>query len=433
MTTILEKSHHDPVYDIYWLAHGKTGTECVSTSTDGRLLWWDYRKLDEGPIDEFVVNVDVDGKGPKVLGGTRIEYNNEAGPMKYLVGTEQGYTFQVNKRPGREVEINQKYGLNGGKHHGPIYAIQRNPALSKYFLTVGDWTAKIWSEDLKTPLMQTKYHNSYLTDGCWSPHRRGLFFLTRMDGFIDIWDYLYRQNEVAYSYKISDNPLTSISISLGEGKMAAVGDSEGSVTMIQLCKPLYQEQANEKDLMQQIFEREGKREKNLEVAKRLAGTKKEKVTKDTTVEEAKRDQKLQEEIRDLEAEFFKKVGDDDKMEHSYHRDEPKEEEKAQPPAEPSQHEPSVKEPSQHEPSQHEPSQHEPSQKDPSQHDQSQLDESNAGSKVDASQHDATPKSTSQKQSEAKVSEKGDATPVSAKSGKSGKSAGSKQSSKKSAK
>lgn len=68
-----------------------------------------------------------------------------------------------------------------------------------------------------------------------------------MDGFLDIWDYLYRQNEVAYSYKISDNPLTSISISLGEGKMAAIGDSEGSVTMVQLCKALYQEQGNEKD------------------------------------------------------------------------------------------------------------------------------------------------------------------------------------------
>ena len=37
-TTMIEKSHHDPVYDIYWL-HGKTGTECVSCSTDGRILW----------------------------------------------------------------------------------------------------------------------------------------------------------------------------------------------------------------------------------------------------------------------------------------------------------------------------------------------------------------------------------------------------------
>lgn len=34
-TTILEHSHHDPVYDVDWLTVGKTGNECVSTSTDG--------------------------------------------------------------------------------------------------------------------------------------------------------------------------------------------------------------------------------------------------------------------------------------------------------------------------------------------------------------------------------------------------------------
>jgi dynein intermediate chain 2 len=41
--------------------------------------------------------------------------------------------------------------------------------------------------------MQTRYHSSYLTSGCWSPSRAGLFFLTRMDGFLDVWDFFYRQ------------------------------------------------------------------------------------------------------------------------------------------------------------------------------------------------------------------------------------------------
>jgi dynein intermediate chain 2 len=119
--------------------------------------------------------------------------------------------------------------------------------------------------------MQTKYHPSYLTHGCWSPTRTGLFFLARMDGFIDVWDYHYRQNEIAYSHKISDCPLTNISIN---GKMAAIGDSEGTVTMMQLCEPLYVQQKNEKEIMNHIFEREYRREKNLEVAKKLAESKK---------------------------------------------------------------------------------------------------------------------------------------------------------------
>ena len=46
-TTVLENSHHDPVYDVYWLTLGKTGNDCVSCSTDGRLLWWDKSKEDK--------------------------------------------------------------------------------------------------------------------------------------------------------------------------------------------------------------------------------------------------------------------------------------------------------------------------------------------------------------------------------------------------
>ena len=59
--TILEKSHHDPVYDVSWLVHGKTGNECVSTSTDGRVLWWDNRKLNEGAQDILTLNETIPG------------------------------------------------------------------------------------------------------------------------------------------------------------------------------------------------------------------------------------------------------------------------------------------------------------------------------------------------------------------------------------
>ena len=34
-------------------------------------------------------------------------------------------------------------------HMGPVYHISRNPQFPKIFLTVGDWTARVWSEDIK--------------------------------------------------------------------------------------------------------------------------------------------------------------------------------------------------------------------------------------------------------------------------------------------
>ena len=113
--------------------------------------------------------------------------------------------------------------------------------------------------------MQTRYHNAYLTDGCWSKTRSGLFFLTRIDGFLDVWDFYYKQNERAYSQKISDSPLTSIEIC---NNMAAIGDSEGTVSVLKLCPPLYEKHANEKEIMQQIFDREFRRERTLEINKK---------------------------------------------------------------------------------------------------------------------------------------------------------------------
>ena len=173
--------------------------------------------------------------------------------------------MQANKR--KTIEIQQRFGLESGKHHGPVYSLYRNPAHAKYFLSVGDWCAKVWSEEQKSPIMQTRYHSAYLTDGCWSPTRCGLFFLTRIDGFLDVWDFYYRQNEVAFSQKISDSPLTSISVNQN---MAAIGDAEGTVYILQLCKSLVDTSTKEKESMQQVFEREARREKNLEIAKKLA-------------------------------------------------------------------------------------------------------------------------------------------------------------------
>ena len=45
-------------------------------------------------------------------------------------------------------------------------------------------------------------HMSYLTDGCWSPVRPGVFYTSRMDGALDVWDYLFKQNEPTLSIQV---------------------------------------------------------------------------------------------------------------------------------------------------------------------------------------------------------------------------------------
>lgn len=95
----IEYSHHDPVYDVQWI-QSKTGTQCASVSTDGRMLWWDVRKLLE-PIDSNELCESESGdtlEQKKLYGGSSMAYLQEAGPTKYLVGTEQGVVVTVNTR-----------------------------------------------------------------------------------------------------------------------------------------------------------------------------------------------------------------------------------------------------------------------------------------------------------------------------------------------
>lgn len=267
----VEETHYDPVYDVVWL-QSKTGTECASVSSDGQLLFWDVRDMSQ-PMDSCVLT-DGNKENPKTLGGVSLEWMQEAGPTKYLIGTEHGIVLAANKKPKKAVEVGSWFGHEDkgghGRHFGPVYACKRNPFHVKFFLTVGDWTAKVWMEELKGPLLCSPYYPSYLSAAAWSPTRAGVFFLCRHDGYLDAWDYFYRMNEVSLTQKVSDSALSSISVQ-AQGSLVAVGDSEGVITLLQLCDSLTQPMPNEKNVIGQMFDRETKREKNLEQIKKQAG------------------------------------------------------------------------------------------------------------------------------------------------------------------
>jgi dynein intermediate chain 2 len=192
-TSPLEKSHRDPVYNVAWV-QSKSGCEFFSVSTDGQALWWDIRKLSE-PTETMMIDPEKNGN---IVGGTVLDFEPTM-PTKFMIGGENGSTFMCNKKaktPGDKITH-----IYPG-HHGPVYALQRNPFFVKNFLTIGDWKAQIWSEDIRSPIMSTKYSMSYLTDGCWSPTRPSVFFTSKMDGSIDIWDYLFKQTEPTYTVQV---------------------------------------------------------------------------------------------------------------------------------------------------------------------------------------------------------------------------------------
>lgn len=223
-----------------------------------------------------------------------------------MVGTEQGIVISCNRKAKTQAEkiVCTFYG-----HHGPIYALQRNPFYPKNFLTVGDWTARIWSEDSReSSIMWTKYHMAYLSDGAWSPVRPAVFFTTKMDGTLDIWDLVFKQCDPALSLKVCDDPLFCLRVQ-DNGCLIACGSELGTTTLLEVSSSLSTLQRNEKNIASSIFERETRREKILEARHREMRLKEK-----GKVEGKEDDQKEEEAALDLdelvgkaEEEFFEVI------------------------------------------------------------------------------------------------------------------------------
>lgn len=304
--SVIESSHRDPVYGVAW-TQSKTGHNFVSASTDGRLLWWDYRRLSE-PIEEVLL-YDRRKPTPRLCGARALAYDSTL-PHRYTVGTEQGMVMNVHRRAKRVsaqtkannppekkkassasgqtrdprfgAGMSESGGNNGSKrssknqhqvfsnaHLSSIVAVDRHPHLPTYFLTAGDWRVQIWAEDLSSPIITTRHHSSPLTASCWSSSRPGVFFVGRTDGRLDIWDLYEQQSDCSYSHRVSDAPLSAVSVQPygpQRGQLVAVGTENSRVHLLRLSRGLSTQQTAERSAMANMLERETVREKNMQVA-----------------------------------------------------------------------------------------------------------------------------------------------------------------------
>eukprot|EP00887_Chlorella_sp_A99_P007769 scaffold20.g7769.t1 len=295
--TPVARSHRDPVHAFAW-TQSKTGTELMSTSTDGLVLWWDLRRLGE-PLESLVLR---ERGGEAVLGGMCLEYSAVAGPTKFMVGSEQGTILAGNRKAKQPAD--RVVAAYGG-HHGAVHALARNPFFPKFFLSIGDWTARLWNEDLRTPIMSTPYHAAYLTGGAWSPSRPGLFYAIGSEGVVEAWDYYYKQREPVLSVHVSERALTAFAMQAGAApRHCGVGAADGAVTVLQLSQGLVEMQDNEKSAISAMLERETSREKNLEKNAKEA---KAKARKEAARTGEPLDHVTEEDLAALERDFFAAV------------------------------------------------------------------------------------------------------------------------------
>ena len=57
------------------------------------------------------------------------------------MATEQGTVVSCNRKAKNPAD---RIGMSYEGHSGPVYACQRSPFMSKFFLTIGDWTWRLW-------------------------------------------------------------------------------------------------------------------------------------------------------------------------------------------------------------------------------------------------------------------------------------------------
>lgn len=149
-------------------------------------------------------------------------------------------------------------------HNGPIYSLERNPAFVKIYLTVGDWQAKVWSEECKeSAIIWTRAFQDKPLAGTWSRTRCSLFFVCRKSGVFEAWDLLLDQHDPVLSMKICDQPLISITAH-ENGESVAVGAMNGTMYLIELSPNLSRQLKNDKSTFTVMLERETRREKIIE-------------------------------------------------------------------------------------------------------------------------------------------------------------------------
>ena len=136
------ESHSEPVTSLVWLT-SKTHSELMTTSGDGTVKLWDTRMFSSSR-ETFIIdlsNRDRASCGDLNIaqGGSFLSYDTTI-PSKYLVGTEAGQVICCSRK-GRSQPETITARFRG--HHGSVRYIERNPAASKYFLSLGDTTAKV--------------------------------------------------------------------------------------------------------------------------------------------------------------------------------------------------------------------------------------------------------------------------------------------------
>ena len=264
-------NHGDPVNEMVWI-NSKTGTEVIASVEDGRVLRWDTRNT-KTPVSCVDINSDLAPDQPR-HGATGLGYDPSV-PHRYLVSTDLGSVVSCSLKNDNILST-----YNSG-HHGTLHSIHRNPLYNKLFLTTGDQSWKIWSEDVRSSSILSYSSPVQVTSASWSHARPSVLVSGREDGAVMTWDLMFHHTQPIITTKLSNHPITDIKFSPA-GNMSMVSTEAGikmiiimlppisnvvsclgSATLLQYSDSLLEFSKDEKLVINNLFDRETRRERIL--------------------------------------------------------------------------------------------------------------------------------------------------------------------------
>ncbi|TPX51495.1 hypothetical protein SeLEV6574_g00261 [Synchytrium endobioticum] len=324
----IESGHRMAVGDLMWFPKGMelnshTGEileapdgshrQLITCALDGQVLFWDIRtrkdfrgmdlvwkpfwRITLAPSDgafEYGLNKIAirgpvreksDVKGSQNLLSAPSDKIVEKAISKFYCATEEGDLLYADWFSDKSDEKAPASRLESSvpAHPGCVSDLQRSPFFPDILLSVGSWTFCIWKEKVTTgPLLTCAPSSTYLISGRWSPTRPGIFFITRADGAIEVWDLMDRSHVPSLVQTVCSAAIASMEVHQYGGRSTerrqfiAAGDDEGSLHILEVPRGLSKPARNEQQSVGSFFDREVKRLQYVQERKRMRAAEKAK-------------------------------------------------------------------------------------------------------------------------------------------------------------
>ncbi|XP_043648161.1 dynein axonemal intermediate chain 3 [Drosophila teissieri] len=121
-------------------------------------------------------------------------------------------------------------------HDGPVVMVKKNPFYPELFASIGRTILAIWKEDYNYSPIFWRRRACDLTAVAWSETRPAVLYLTRIDGILEAWDILARDDDACLTEILGGGIITGITEHRPSlpYKILGIGDYNSSIRMVKL-------------------------------------------------------------------------------------------------------------------------------------------------------------------------------------------------------